>query len=310
MSVIARAGVLERATRCGLLVLDIDGVLLDPRPSFYAAALTTSLRAAREALGSESVASATQEDIDAFKAAGGWNDDFELAAGLAHAIVLREVRRMPIVGTARRSAGGLPVLLETVEAHLPDELRKRLEIKAIRNRCAASYAGRDRCEAMYGLDPAAFADLPESGLWALEPVLANGMKIRATGFALAFFTGRNAAEAAIAAERLELDVPIERRIVDDGARPKKPHPAGLHELARFSEGGPIVFVGDSVDDQNAARAFRAERPGTELIFVRVAGDSVRVAQLETALNQGADAVAAGLDDFLRALPHRDRRDDV
>jgi phosphoglycolate phosphatase-like HAD superfamily hydrolase len=308
MSVWAREGVLVRAVRAGLLVLDIDGVLLDPKPSFYAAAIETSVRAATIALDRSPGGAPTMEEIAAFKAVGGWNDDFDLACGLAYALVLRELRRMPIIGTAHRSAGGLASLLATVEAHLTAGVQERLVPKEIRERSAARYAGRARCEELYAIDPARHPDLPEDGLWSDEPLLADELPLKASGLPLAFFTGRNAAEAAIAVERYSLEIPVDRRMVDDGRLPRKPAPDGLLQLARHSEGRPFVFVGDSIDDQHAALAYRAEAAATglpELIFVRI----VDIADGDAAREAGADVVAPGLDAFLRALPARDRRDD-
>jgi HAD superfamily hydrolase (TIGR01548 family) len=313
MSLLARDGVLEAMARPGLLVLDVDGVLLDPRPSFYAAAMETALRAASHALGRDSLPGLTLEDVEAFKQAGGWNDDFDLAAGLAYALVIRELRSMPVAGTARRAAGGLPSLMDTVVEHVSPVLREKLLVHVIRERCAARYAGRARCREMYGLDPRFYIDLPEDGLWRQEPVLVDALKLRATGFELAFFTGRNPAEAAIAAERLNLDVPVERRVVDDGKVPKKPSPEGLLRLARHAGGRAMVFVGDSVDDQAAALAYR-ERAATEplppLFFVRIVTGVFRMDAAREILLKGADVVAAGLDAYLRALPSRDRRDDA
>jgi HAD superfamily phosphatase len=309
----APTGLLSRAARPGLLVLDIDGVLLDPRPSFYTAALETSLKAACHALERDSLSPPSLTDVESFKAAGGWNDDFDLAAGLTYALVLREMRRMPIEGTARRSAGGLATLLVTAEEHLSLAVRSRLSVEAIRERSAARYAGRARCREFYGIDPSYHPDVPEVGLWSDEPVLADPHRLRATGFALAFFTGRNRAEAGIAAERLGLDVPAERRMVDDGTLPRKPDPEALVRLASYAEGRPLLFVGDSVDDQAAAVAYRSRAASSrlpELIFVRVLSPERAPGADEAALTAGADLVVPGLNDLLRALPARDRRDDV
>lgn len=309
----ARAGVLERAARPALLVLDVDGVLLDPRPSFYAAARETASWAAARALGRDAGASTTDRDIEAFKAVGGWNDDFDLAAGLAGALVLRELRRMPVEGTAHRSAGGLGTLLEMMEALVPREVQGRLDVAAVRERCAARYAGRSRCLEMYGIEPAAHPEVPDEGLWPLEPTLSDGQLLRASGFDLALFTGRNAAEAAVAVERLELFVPTSRRMVDDGVMLRKPAPDGLLRLAALAldEAGPLVYVGDSIDDQHAVLAYRAlaaTLPLPELVFVRVLGEVARMDAIEEARLKGADVVATGLDAFLRAMPARDRRD--
>ena len=302
----SKPGALQAASRAGLLVLDIDGVLLDPRPSFYAAAKQAALWGAQMLVGRDVGPSPTDADVQAFKAAGGWNDDFDLAAGLAAALAWREAHGKAIAEIGARAAGGLAALLPM----LPESVRAGLDVASIRRRSAAHYAGRSRCEAMYGLDPAHYADLPDDGLWSTEPLLSDGFLLRATGFDLAFFTGRNSAEAAIAVERLSLEVPEVRRVVDDGRVPKKPAPEGLLQLSQHAPAGPMVFVGDSIDDQNAAHAYRARGGSAPLLFVRVVGEEASVDDIEKARVNGADVVTAGLDAFLRALPARDRRDDV
>jgi phosphoglycolate phosphatase-like HAD superfamily hydrolase len=302
----SKPGVLQACARTGLLVLDIDGVLLDPRPSFYAAAKRAALWGAQLLVGRDVGPSPTDADVQAFKSAGGWNDDFDLAAGLAAALAWRAANGPAIQALGTRSSGGLSALLTL----LPEEIRSGLDVASVRRRSAAHYAGRGRCEAMYGLNPSQYADLPDDGLWSTEPLLSDGFLLRATGFDLAFFTGRNSAEAAIAIERLGLDVPEIRQVVDDGRVPKKPAPEGLLQLSQHAPRGPMVFVGDSIDDQNAAHAYRARGGPVPLVFVRVVGEEASVDDIEKARMNGADVVTAGLDAFLRALPTRDRRDDV
>lgn len=315
----ARGEALAQAARAGLLVLDVDGVLLDPRPSFYAAAREVSAWAAARALGRSPGPLVTDDEIAAFKSIGGWNDDFELACGCAWALVAREAaaeRRPVSVSAIRSSGGGLPALLSEMRLALPSSVLEDALLACaptlVRDRCAARYAGLDRCLPMYGIDHAAHADLPADGLWSVEPALADAFILRAAGLDLALFTGRNVAEAQLALERFDLLVPAERCAVDDGRIPRKPAPDGLLALARFSNGRALVFIGDSIDDQRAALAYRAHASADGLpaiIFVRVLGRDATEADHAAAIDAGADVVTAGLDDFLRALPPRDRRDD-
>jgi phosphoglycolate phosphatase-like HAD superfamily hydrolase len=150
---------------------------------------------------------------------------------------------------------------------------------------------------MYGINPADHEGLGAEGLWSTELTLCEQSTLSRWTRPLAFFTGRNPAEAALALERFSLSIPVERQIVDDGRTPRKPSPAGLLRLAQ-GVAGPFVFVGDSIDDQHAALAYRSvseAQGGPSLVFVRVTTD------LEGARKDGADIVVPSLDVLLEAL---------
>lgn len=283
----ARDGALSRVEKASLWVLDIDGVLLDPNPSFYRAAMETAVEAAARALDAD-VRALTLEDIAAFKGAGGWNDDFDLSVGLAWALIAEVTTGTSVKTVGAGASGGLPVLVDQWSSRL-DVAKEACEPAFLRRRCAARYAGRDRCESMYGIDPAEHPNVSAEGLWRVESILCDADRLRAWSAPLAFFTGRNAAEAQLAAERLALEIAPERRVVDDGSCPKKPAPDGLFRLSRHAD-GLMLFVGDSIDDQNAALAYRRQADGgPEVLFARVTDAA------EEALEAGADLVVTGLD---------------
>lgn len=309
----ARDGALDALRRAGLLVLDVDGVLLDPRPSFYRAAQEVSLEAATRALGRPPGPAVTDEEIGAFKAVGGFNDDFELAAGCAWALVAREAARTKrsVSEWARLSAGGgLGALLEVIRPELPQEVlaatSRACDPAAVRERCAARYSGRSRCMAMYGIDPDAHPDLPDGGLWDTESILCNADALRSIQHRLALFTGRNRGEAELALERLGLRVDSAMCVVDDGTCPRKPEPEGLLRLAATAN-TPLAFVGDSVDDQRAVLAYRERSEGglPPATFVRVLGSDASDEAIEEALRTGADVVVSSLDDVLHLFTGAD-----
>src|SRR5690554_781689 len=102
------AEALEALAKASLWVLDVDGVLLDPKPSFYRAAIETAIEVASAAVGSDSFR-LDENDIAAFKGAGGWNDDFDLATGLAWALVEKHSSGKPVHESGASAIGGLPV---------------------------------------------------------------------------------------------------------------------------------------------------------------------------------------------------------
>lgn len=298
------AAALEALAKASLWVLDVDGVLLDPKPSFYRAAIETAIEVASLATGSGSLL-LDENDIAAFKGAGGWNDDFDLATGLAWALVEKHSSGKPVHESGALAVGGLPVLLEQLNATLSESLlaaaRTHCEPAFVRVRCAARYSGRDRCRAMYGIDPALHPSVSVDGLWRLESILCDAKRLREWHLPLAYLTGRNKAETQLASERLSLEIPAERWIVDDGVCAKKPSPEGLFRLAAHAK-EMMLFVGDTVDDQNAALAYRkASTGGPQVVFARVVGPGAVHASVDGAFAEGADIVVNGLDDLMNFI---------
>jgi len=292
------------AVRARLLVLDVDGVLLDPKPSFYRAALETASWAIASVIESVERGKAApvldERHVGVFKAIGGWNDDFDLACALAWAGLVESVGAGTALDVANRCAGGLErasvVLSGIVGAARFESWVNRLPVKRIRERTAARYAGSMHMQAMYGFDPADFPGVPDGGLAHLEPMLCDASWLARPAWELALFTGRNPGEAQLAIDRFGLRIEASRRMVDDGSRPRKPAPDGLLTLSTEDVG--MVFVGDSIDDQRAAVAYRSARPdGPRLTFVRVLDGATDHERLD-ARRTGADLVVSSLTEFL------------
>ena len=74
------------------VVLDVDGVLLDARPSYHAVAEEAARRAIAPLVGADAARAAAFDralEVPAFKAAGRFNDDWEMARGIALLLYLR-----------------------------------------------------------------------------------------------------------------------------------------------------------------------------------------------------------------------------
>jgi phosphoglycolate phosphatase-like HAD superfamily hydrolase len=264
-------------SRVQAVIFDVDGVLLDARASYHAVAEDAARRAASEVLGEPCSAPFDGErEVPAFKAAGRFNDDWEMARGIALLLHLRQrgaAPELPRFLAAAQGGGvaGLARALPAVAALYPQERISRL--------CGALYGGRSHCRALFGFDAReALPDAPERGFWEREPLLADPALLKrvASRFPIALYTGRNPGEAALALVRCELQVPQRLCWVSDG-RPRKPDPEGLlwlcGELVR--PGGEALFVGDTADDRAAAEAARVR--GAPLIYAHVEapGDTAR-----------------------------------
>ncbi|MFL5312754.1 MAG: HAD family hydrolase, partial [Myxococcales bacterium] len=206
-----------------------------------------------------------------------FNDDWEMARGIALLLHLRQRGAAPELRRFLQSAQGEGVLglaraWPAIAPLYPQERIARL--------CGALYGGRSHCRELFGFEAEeALPDAPERGRCEQERLLADPALLGrvAERFPVALYTGRNPGEAALALVRCELHVPQRLCWVADG-RPRKPDPDGLvwlcGELVR--PGGEALFVGDTADDRAAAEAARAL--GAPLVYAHVAepGDTTRV----------------------------------
>ena len=258
-------------SRVRAVIFDVDGVLLDARASYHTVAEQAARRAVAEVLGEPCTAAFDRDrEVLRFKAAGRFNDDWEMARGIALLLHLRQRGAAPGLQRFLQAAqgtgvAGLANALPLIAGSYPQERISRL--------CGALYGGRSHCRELFGFDALdALPDAPERGLWEQEPLLVDPALLQrvAKRFPVALYTGRNPGEAALALVRCELQVPQRLCWVSDG-RPRKPDPEGLvwlcGELLR--SGGEALFVGDTADDQAAAEAARAR--GAPLIYAHVAG---------------------------------------
>jgi len=258
-------------SRVQAVIFDVDGVLLDARASYHAVAEEAARRAVSGVLGEPCAAPFDRDrEVASFKAAGRFNDDWEMARGIALLLHLRQRGAAPglqrFLDAARgNGVAGLAQALPSIAPLYPQERISRL--------CGALYGGRSHCRELFGFEAGeAMSDAPERGFWEHEEVLADPVVLEKVTqrFPVALYTGRNPGEAALALLRCELHVPQRLCWVADG-RPRKPDPEGLlwlcNELLR--PGGEALFVGDTADDRAAAEAARAR--GAPLVYAHVAG---------------------------------------
>jgi HAD superfamily phosphatase len=274
------------------VIFDIDGVLLDARPSYHAVAEEAARRSIAPIVGEAAAREAPFDraaEIPQFKAAGGFNDDWEMSRAIALLLFLR----------VRKEAPALPVFLSQAEGRGVDGLYAKhpqllLDATQVARTCGALYGG-SKCKELFGFEARqAVPDAPETGLWEREVLLADPLLLKAVAarYPLALFTGRNPGEARLAMLRCELKIPDELCWVADG-RPRKPDAAGLvwltHKLLKGKPGTQALFVGDTADDRAAANS--AQDRGTPIVYAHVEhpGDTTRV--LSRLLAESGDATA-------------------
>ncbi len=237
------------------VVLDIDGVLIDVADS-YRRAIVESI----EHVYGETI---EYDDIQRFKNAGGFNNDWELTyAAALYVLARREKPRLSIetyTGLIAASGGG-PAAAETAIADELDpaareQILSEWDRDRLRDVFQQLYLGSELYRELEGGEP----DLDTEGFIHDEPVLLNDeTRTALQRWPLGVITGRPAAEAEIALERTGLSIPDENRFTMDDWEAGKPDPGALLKLAdRLGVGRP-VFVGDTLDDirtvNNAAEA--------------------------------------------------------
>ncbi|WP_224270251.1 TIGR01548 family HAD-type hydrolase [Haloprofundus salinisoli] len=237
------------------VVLDVDGVLVDVADSYR--------RAVVESVDRVYGRTVPVEALQAFKDAGGFNNDWELTYAVAlYVLAQREGLKIPTEEFAAHVAergGGLDAA-QSVVADMPSISQARVRDKWDRDRLRevfqALYLGSDRYRDFEGGDP----PFETEGFIHDEPVIlteetAANLTDR---FDVGVLTGRPSAEADVALDRVGLDVSDEHRFTMDDWEEGKPHPSALMTLAERFEAETVTFVGDTLDDirtaTNAAEA--------------------------------------------------------
>ena len=243
------------------VVLDIDGVLVDVADSYRRAIVDTVQRVYDEPVD--------RGMIQPFKNAGGFNNDWLVTDAIALYVVAREqgfddsvttfTDRIAEQGGGRE--GALAVLESSlssadygavIDAFDPDRLRTVFQ---------ALYLGSDLFAELEGEK----SPFEASGYIHDEPVLIEGdtLATLTDRSAVGVVTGRPAAEATIALDRVGLSVADEHRFTMDNWEQGKPHPDALLTLAERFDADRVVFVGDTLDDVRTAGNAAAEDDSRE-----------------------------------------------
>ncbi|MFC7234553.1 TIGR01548 family HAD-type hydrolase [Halosegnis marinus] len=243
--------------RADAVVLDIDGVLVDVADSYRRAIVDAVERVHGDTI--------ERDDVQAFKDAGGFNNDWELTYAAALYVLARRVGFPLSLDTftdkVGASGGGLAGAETVVADHLDPHDRETVYDAWDRERLHAVfqqlYLGSDRYRDLEGAEPDIDADgYIEDEPLLLDPDARDDLLAR---FDVGVVTGRPAAEADIALDRVGLDLPDERRFTMDDWEEGKPHPRALVTLAERFGADSVVFVGDTLDDiETAVNAAEAD----------------------------------------------------
>jgi HAD superfamily hydrolase (TIGR01548 family) len=233
------------------VVLDVDGVLVDVADSYR--------RAIVEAVEYVYGDTIEQADVQQFKDAGGFNNDWTLTDAAALWVLAR--RENGGVGSVaaftdaiEARGGGLAGAEQVVESSLDPEAVQRVrdewEPERLRDVFQQFYLGSDLYEELEGGTP----EMDVEGFIHDEDVLISPETVETltANWPVCVLTGRPSDEADIALDRVGLSVDAERRFTMDDWEEGKPHPRALVALAERTGADSIVFVGDTLDDVETA----------------------------------------------------------
>jgi HAD superfamily hydrolase (TIGR01548 family) len=233
------------------VVLDVDGVLVDVEDSYRRAIVESIERVYEETID--------RDQVQMFKNAGGFNNDWELTYAAALYILAHErgltVGLQSFTDEIALNEGGLAaaesVVEETIGAEEMDELREEWHQEELKDTFQQLYLGQKLYEKLEGEAP----DIETTGfIYDEEPLITTeALRDLLDRFAVGVLTGRPAAEADIAINRVGLeDLPEDLVFTMDDWDGSKPEPDALVELATRMESESLVFVGDSLDDVRTA----------------------------------------------------------
>jgi HAD superfamily phosphatase len=298
------------------IFFDVDGVLIKTIDSFHA----TDIAVAEYVAGtwhhldwgqSGGRPLVTLEDVDAFKQAGGYNNDWDMCYLLASLSTAR-LREWRDTLLAERSTQEWAALSRA--AHLQghggrawvDEVipaSARLDYAIIGDLYHECYWGATEYRKRFGREPRYLHDA--EGLVHREEMLytpALLRKMRAAGIRhLGIITGRVGPEVDSALERMQAysgetwwDVVVSADLY------AKPDPRALRKAIETVGACGGLYIGDTADDNDLVQRYRAQQAAGEpdMLMAMLVGE----AEAEIYQQRGADFIVRSVEDLLWCLP--------
>lgn len=298
------------------IFFDVDGVLIQTIDSFHA----TDMAVAEYVTGtlhnldwgqSEGRPLLTRYDVDAFKQAGGYNNDWDMCYLLAS---LSTARLREWAGTSLAERTTQEWALLSREAHLQGHGGREWAETVIPASARTDYAiigdlyheyywGATEIRKRFGRQPRYLPDA--EGLVHLETMLYAPdfpARMREAGIRhLGMITGRVGAEVDSALERMEAysnecwwDVVVSADIY------AKPDPRALRTAIDLVGASGGLFIGDTADDHDLVRFYLAQKSANEPHMLGAM--LVNEEEVELYKSRGADLIVYSVEDLLQCLP--------
>ncbi|MFT5431072.1 MAG: HAD superfamily phosphatase [Myxococcota bacterium] len=240
-------------SRLRALIFDMDGVLVDPSESYRAVIVECVRRAAVDFGLSEPAVDRTW--ASELKRCGGFNNDWDLTAGLVRGLVARTGFDVVAYSNELAALGGGLTAVDQLLGAAPPNLDARGPLQDMFQQI---YLGESLYERIYGR-PRTLVTGP--GYIERETAMVSAQELASVALPKAIATGRPRAEAGYALNAFDFEqefgpVVTHDDVVDAGER-GKPDPWCVYEAARqlgVSADGQVAYIGDTADDMRAARA--------------------------------------------------------
>lgn len=309
--------ILDRLSQIDTLVFDVDGVLIDVRESFRKAICQTVQFYFKEILHFQGTQKLIRpKEIEYFKMAGGFNNDWDLASAVVLFYLIKAGRnnlndidelrnREPNIKAFTTKilpqGGGLAKVVNLIKSdrYARGEIFNRWDKDLITKIFKEIYAGDEYCFNVYGFHPSL---IKTEGLIKQERIIIDkNKKDFLQNFSVGILTGRTQGEARIALERLGWDDIIsEEKIItaDDGL--EKPYPQGLKKLSVNLKNKLGIYVGDILDDLITVKNFNKEEKKIKFLSAIVLAEKFNFENeiVKLYINEGVDLLAQDVNCIL------------
>ena len=240
-----------------LIIFDVDGVLIDTKPSFIETIIITAKFYINDTLNLPADLSGLRiSDAMDFKSYSGFNNDWNLTTALVAFLLYKyrsdngEIGNHEFLGEVDKLSGGM----EGVQAYINKVIDKenfewiyeKVDHELIKKTFQEFYAGDEYCESLYGYEPSIYNG---TGTITNEIVLLDTGVFAGWKGKAGILTGRYEKETDIAIEMTGLkDIDMELVQYADYILPDKPHPAKMEKIINNSGSRSVLFIGDSIDD--------------------------------------------------------------
>lgn len=279
---------LSLSKKIDTVVFDVDGVLIDITESFSLAVMETVRYILTHRFGWSNPPAITMDDIEAFRGAGGFNNDWDLS--YAAICLLLAQPDVPLVQVVKDSRGGG---LAWARGFLPPSVE--LEYEMVRWVFDEFYWGEELFRHHFGRDP---QYVRHRGLIRRERSLLPRdifPRLRQRGVqAFGLITGRDATELAFHFESQGWAPFIKPEAVITREGFEKPDPRALSTMVQTLDTKVGIYVGDTMDDLRLVKNFAAGSEPALFLSLIVAGESGKAHYIAA----GADAIV----DWVGRLP--------
>ena len=286
------------------VVFDVDGVLVDAGQS-YPLSIVSAVIYHQNSLPGTTVnpqkCQLTIADIPLFKAAGGFNDEWDLAYAACLWVTwchfYHDAPSLAEFTQALSQAGGGIKGADHVIPHTNTLINQWCSYRTIAQIAQEHYAGSQLCSTIFGSSPIVHG---LEGFHHLERDLVPPFLLERWEDRIAIYTGRNGAETQLVLNRAGLAkfFPDHRKVTSDSGF-IKPNPEGLELLVPPMGDNYVVFLGDTLDDLRTVQNFRGQHPhGPEILFVGVTGGSMGDQSEALFAKHNADVIVPSAKAFL------------